>query len=449
MQTPQKIAVVGSGLVGTLLAIYLKRAGHSVAVFDRSPDIRTIEFSGRSINLVMSDRGWKALADLGLDEEIRKIGIPVDKRAIHLQNGKLNTQFYGKEGEAIFSLSRGVLNRKMVDLAEKEGVEFFFEHKIWDVNLATATLYEGESEQGAWNEIKFDKVFGADGAFSRIRHRMQRQSMFDYSQEFMQIGYKELHIPANPDGTHKIDKNSLHIWPRGNFMLMALANLQGSFTCTLFMPFEGENSFEKIKNEEDLTRFFAEFFPDTKEVIPDLVRDFFKNPTSYLAIMKCFPWTYEDKVALIGDSAHAIVPFYGHGMNAGFEDITVLNTLMNEYGDDWKKIFSEYEISRKPNADAIAELSKRNFEEMSDKTADENFLLQKKIEKWFSDKHPDKWMPLYSRVTFSLQPYSEALAIGDFQNEIMEEVLKMPNIHENWNTLEVEQKIIELLQKEK
>lgn len=449
MQTPQKIAIVGSGLVGTLLAIYLKRAGHSVAVFDRSPDIRTIEFSGRSINLVMSDRGWKALADLGLDEEIRKIGIPVDKRAIHLQNGKLNTQFYGKEGEAIFSLSRGVLNRKMVDLAEKEGVEFFFEHKIWDVNLATATLYEGESEQGAWNEIKFDKVFGADGAFSRIRHRMQRQSMFDYSQEFMQIGYKELHIPANPDGTHKIDKNSLHIWPRGNFMLMALANLQGSFTCTLFMPFEGENSFEKIKNEEDLTQFFAEFFPDTKEVIPDLVRDFFKNPTSYLAIMKCFPWTYEDKVALIGDSAHAIVPFYGHGMNAGFEDITVLNTLMNEFGDDWKKIFSEYEISRKPNADAIAELSKRNFEEMSDKTADENFLLQKKIEKWFSDKHPDKWMPLYSRVTFSLQPYSEALAIGDFQNEIMDEVLKMPNIQENWNTLEVEQKIIELLQKEK
>ena len=449
MQTPQKIAVVGSGLVGTLLAIYLKRAGHSVAVFDRSPDIRTIEFSGRSINLVMSDRGWKALADLGLDEEIRKIGIPVDKRAIHLQNGKLNTQFYGKEGEAIFSLSRGVLNRKMVDLAEKEGVEFFFEHKIWDVNLATATLYEGESEQGAWNEIKFDKVFGADGAFSRIRHRMQRQSMFDYSQEFMQIGYKELPIPANPDGTHKIDKNSLHIWPRGNFMLMALANLQGSFTCTLFMPFEGENSFEKIKNEEDLTQFFAEFFPDTKEVIPDLVRDFFKNPTSYLAIMKCFPWTYEDKVALIGDSAHAIVPFYGHGMNAGFEDITVLNTLMNEYGDDWKKIFSEYQISRKPNADAIAELSKRNFEEMSDKTADENFLLQKKIEKWFSDKHPDKWMPLYSRVTFSLQPYSEALAIGDFQNEIMQEVLKMSNIQENWNTLEVEQKIIELLQKEK
>jgi len=446
MQTPQKIAVVGSGLVGTLLAIYLKRLGHAVHVYDRSPDIRTVEFSGRSINLVMSNRGWKAMQDVGLDDEIRKIGIPVDKRGIHMQDGSFTTQFYGKEGEAIFSLSRGVLNRRMIDLAEDAGVEFFFNRKIWDVSLATATLFEGESEQGQWDELNYDIVFGADGAFSRIRHRMQRQSMFDYSQEFMKIGYKELHIPANADGTHKIDKNSLHIWPRGNFMLMGLSNLDGSFTCTLFMPFEGENSFEQLKDEKTLVDFFAKYFPDTKDVIPDLVKDFFKNPTSYLAIMKCYPWTYEDKVALIGDSAHAIVPFYGHGMNAGFEDITILNELIVQYGDDWKTIFSEYEKSRKPNADAIAELSRRNFIEMSTKTADENFLLQKKIEKWFSDKHPDKWMPLYSRVTFSLQPYSEALAIGDFQNKIMEEVMQMKDIAAKWNSEEVEQKIISLLQ---
>jgi kynurenine 3-monooxygenase len=445
MQTPQKIAIVGSGLVGTLLAIYLKKLGHTVHVFDRSADIRTVEFSGRSINLVMSNRGWKAMEDVGLGEEIRKIGIPVDKRAIHTQDDKLNYQNYGKEGEAIFSLSRGVLNRRMIDLAEDAGVEFFFEQKIWDVTLSDATLHIGETERGEWKDLKYDKVFGADGAFSRIRHRMQRQSMFDYSQEFMKIGYKELHIPANPDGTHKIDKNSLHIWPRGNFMLMGLANLDGSFTCTLFMPFEGENSFDKLKNEASLVAFFAKYFPDTKEVIPDLVRDFFKNPTSYLAIMKCYPWTYEDKVALIGDSAHAIVPFYGHGMNAGFEDITILNEMIAKYGDDWKTIFSEYQRSRKPNADAIAELSYRNFMEMSSKTADQNFLLQKKIEKWFSDKHPDKWMPLYSRVTFSLQPYSEALAIGDFQNKIMEEVMQIPAIEEKWNSKEVEDKIIELL----
>lgn len=445
MQTPKKIAIVGSGLVGTLLAIYLKKLGHTVHVYDRSPDIRTVEFSGRSINLVMSNRGWKAMKDVGLEKEIQKIGIPVDKRGIHLKDGTFTTQYYGKEGEAIFSLSRGVLNRRMIDLAEEAGAEFFFNRKIWDVSLATATLFEGETEQGEWTELKYDMVFGADGAFSRIRHRMQRQSMFDYSQEFMKLGYKELHIPANPDGTHKIDKNSLHIWPRGNFMLMALSNLDGSFTCTLFMPFEGENSFEQLKDEPTLVDFFANYFPDTKEVIPDLVRDFFKNPTSYLAIMKCYPWTYEDKVALIGDSAHAIVPFYGHGMNAGFEDITILNEMISKYGDDWKTIFSEYQKSRKPNADAIAELSRRNFVEMSSKTADEKFLLQKKIEKWFSDKHPDKWLPLYSRVTFSLQPYSEALAIGDFQNKIMEDVLKIKNIEKKWNSDEVENLILEKL----
>ncbi len=445
MQTPQKIAVIGSGLVGTLLAIYLKKMGHTVHVFDRSPDIRTVEFSGRSINLVMSNRGWKALKDIGIDDEIRKIGIPVDKRAIHLQDGKLNYQFYGKDGEAIFSLSRGVLNRKMIDLAEAVGVEFKFEHKIWDVTLADATLHIGESERGEWTELKYDKVFGADGAFSRIRHRMQRQSMFDYSQEFMKIGYKELHIPANTDGTHKIDKNSLHIWPRGQFMLMALSNLDGSFTCTLFMPFEGENSFEALKEEKDLVDFFAKHFPDTKEVIPDLVHDFFKNPTSYLVMMKCFPWTHENNIALIGDAAHAIVPFYGQGMNVGFEDISVLVEMINKYGDDWESIFKSYEKSRKPNADAIAELSMRNFIEMSTKTADEKFLLQKKIEKWFSDKYPEKWLPLYSRVTFSTQPYSEALAIGDFQNKIMEEVMTISDIENKWNSEEVEEKIISLL----
>lgn len=445
MQTPQKIAVVGSGLVGTLLAIYLKKLGHTVHVYDRSPDIRNVEFSGRSINLVMSNRGWKTLEDIGLDEEIRSIGIPVDKRGIHLQDGSYVTQNYGKEGEAIFSLSRGILNRKMIDLAEKSGVEFFFNQKIWDVTLATATLHVGETERGEWTEIKFDKVFGADGAFSRIRHKMQRQSMFNYSQEFMKIGYKELHIPANPDGSHKIDKNSLHIWPRGEFMLMGLSNLDGSFTCTLFMPFEGENSFEQLQDEKSLVDFFATYFPDTAAVIPNLVEDFFKNPTSYLVKMKCYPWTYKDKVALIGDAAHAIVPFYGQGMNAGFEDITILNDLIAQYGNNWQTIFTEYEKSRKPNADAIAELAERNFNEMSAKTADENFLLQKKIEKWFSDKHPEKWMPLYSRVTFSLQPYSEALAIGESQNQIMQEVLKIENIAEIWNSDVVEDKILQLL----
>ena len=447
MQTPQKIAVVGSGLVGSLLAIYLRKAGHTVHVYDRSPDIRQIEFSGRSINLAMSNRGWKALDVVGVGDAVREIAIPMDKRAIHLVD-KLNFQAYGQEGEAIYSISRGLLNRKMIDLAEDEGAKFFFEQKIWDVTLADATLHIGESERGAWEEKKYDMVFGADGAFSRIRHRMQRQSMFDYSQEFLKIGYKELNIPANEDGTHKLDPNSFHIWPRGEYMLIALANLDGSFTCTLFMPFEGKNSFEELKDIQLVETFFAKNFPDSIDVIPKLTEDFFKNPTSTLVTMKCFPWTYEDKIALIGDACHAIVPFYGQGMNSGFEDISILNDMMQLYGNDWKTILSEYQLSRKPNADAIAELSYRNFMEMSSKTADEKFLLQKKIEKLFSDKYPDLWIPLYSRVTFSDRPYTEALAIGDAQNKIMESVLKMNDIESNWDSVEVENKILELLQKQ-
>ncbi|HWR94849.1 MAG TPA: NAD(P)/FAD-dependent oxidoreductase [Flavobacterium sp.] len=447
MQTPQKIAIVGSGLVGSLLAIYLKRAGHHVHVFDRSPDIRKIKFSGRSINLAMSNRGWKALDAVNIGDAVREIAIPMDKRAIHLVD-KINFQKYGLEGECIYSISRGTLNRKMIDLAEAVGVEFFFENKVWDVTLSDATLHIGETERGVWEDKKYDLVFGADGAFSRIRHRMQRQSMFDYSQEFLTIGYKELNIPANADGSHKLDKNSFHIWPRGEYMLIALPNIDGSFTCTLFMPFEGENSFDSLKERSEVEAFFEKNFPDSIEVIPDLAEDFFKNPTSTLVTMKCYPWTFEDKVALIGDACHAIVPFYGQGMNAGFEDITVLNELIGIYENDWKAIFSEYQKSRKPNADAIAELSYRNFMEMSTKTADEKFLLQKKIEKLFYEKYPEKWIPLYSRVTFSDRPYSEALAIGDYQNAIMEQILKIENIESIWDSELVENKILELLSQE-
>ncbi|EIJ38908.1 FAD-dependent oxidoreductase [Galbibacter orientalis] len=447
MQTPKKIAITGSGLVGSLLAIYLQKKGHQVDVFDRRPDIRTMEFSGRSINLAMSTRGWKALETIGIDAPIKEIAIPMDKRAIHTPNKPVYFQYYGKEGEAIYSISRGILNKKMIDLAEEAGVNFVFNSKVWDVSLSDAIIYTGETEKGEWEAHPYDIVFGADGAFSRIRHKMQRRSMFNYSQHFLKTGYKELSIPANPDGTHKLNDNSLHIWPRGEFMLIALPNLDGSFTCTLFMPIEGEISFEGLDTEEKLEAFFIKHFEDAVDVIPDLIKDFFKNPTSSLVTIKCEPWSYWDKVALIGDAAHAIVPFYGQGMNAGFEDITVLNELIEKYGDDWHTIFNEYEASRKPNTDAIAELSYRNFVEMSSKTADENFLLRKKIEKHFSDKHPEKWMPLYSRVTFSEHPYSEALRVGDFQKEIMDEIMKMENIKEKWDSEEIENAILEKLSK--
>ncbi len=228
-------------------------------------------------------------------------------------------------------------------------------------------------------------------------------------------------------------------------MLIAMPNLDGSFTCTLFLPFEGAVSFEKITNETEAQTFFETYFPNVRKDIENLTKDFFKNPTSAMVTMKCYPWTYWDKVALVGDSAHAVVPFYGQGMNAGFEDIYELNQLITKHGDDWEAIFSKYQQNRKPNADAIAELSYRNFMEMSSKTADHRFLLQKKIEKQFAQKHPEKWIPLYSRVTFSDRPYSEALAIGEMQERIMSDVMNMPNIEEKWDTDEVEQKILGLL----
>lgn len=445
VQTSKNIAIIGSGLVGSLLAIYLKKHGHTITVFDRRPDIRNVKFSGRSINLAMSTRGWNALRSVGIETEVKEIAIPLDKRAMHVVGQPEYYQKYGKEGEAIWSISRGVLNRKMIDLAESAGVTFKFKEKVWDVSLHEAKLYTGETEKGHWKEYQYDMIFGCDGAFSRVRHKMQRRSRFDYSQDFIDVGYKELTIPANADGTHKLDKNSFHIWPRGKFMLIAMPNLDGSFTCTLFMPFEGEVSFDVITTKEQAKTFFSEYFPNVMQVMDDLLEDFFNNPTSAMVTMKCYPWTYWDKVALVGDSAHAVVPFYGQGMNAGFEDIYCLDRIISEQGDDWEVIFQEYQKERKPNADAIAELSYRNFIEMSSKTADSKFLLQKKIEKHFASKHPEKWIPAYSRVTFSERPYIEALAAGDRQEDIMQAIMEIPAIENIWDSDEIENKILNLL----
>lgn len=445
IQTSKNIAIIGSGLVGSLLAIYLKKLGHTITVFDRRPDIRKVQFSGRSINLAMSNRGWNTLRSVGIEKQVKKLAIPLDKRAMHVVGQPEYYQKYGKEGEAIWSISRGVLNRKMIDLAESDGVTFKFEEKVWDVSLPDAKLFTGETEKGEWQEYQYDIIFGCDGAFSRVRHKMQRRSRFDYSQSFINVGYKELTIPANADGSHKLNKNSFHIWPRGKFMLIAMPNLDGSFTCTLFMPFEGDVSFESIANTEDARAFFLKYFPNVMQVMDNLLEAFFKNPTSAMVTMKCYPWTYWDKVALVGDSAHAIVPFYGQGMNAGFEDIFVLDQIMKRNGDNWEAIFKEYQEERKPNADAIAELSYRNFIEMSSKTADPRFLLQKKIEKHFAETHPDKWIPAYSRVTFSEKPYLEALAVGDKQEAIMQEIMAITGIETIWNSDVIENKMLDLL----
>jgi kynurenine 3-monooxygenase len=443
----KKIAVVGAGLVGSLWAIYLSKRGHNVQVFDRRPDIRKLKIvQGKSINLALSDRGWRGLEGAGIAEDIRKVALPMSGRLMHALDGTLTYQAYGKEGQAIYSVSRGLLNQTLLHCADRaENVDLVFNHRCLDVDLKTNTIQFFDEEKKQEVDLKFDHIFGTDGAFSAIRTRLTKLDRHNYSQEYLNHGYKELEIPANADGTHKMRNDCLHIWPRGEYMMIALPNVDGSFTCTLFIAFEGKNSLANLKTPEAVNAFFQQNFADAKAMMPELTDDFFANPDASLVMTKCYPWHYEDKVCLLGDAAHAIVPFYGQGMNAGFEDCTILNRLLQENNDDFDKIFSAFTAERKPAGDAILELALRNYIEMRDKTADKEFLLQKKIEARFSAKYPDKWIPLYSQVTFSHIPYHEALSNGDRQQHIMDKIMARPDIESMWDSEEVEQEILNWL----
>lgn len=440
----EKISVIGAGLVGSLFSIYLAKKGYQVNIFERRPDMRKETIvAGRSINLALSDRGWRALEDIGIGDEIRKIAIPMYGRMMHNVKGELYYQPYGKENQAIYSVSRGGLNCKLMDIAEKnKNVNIYFNEKCVDIDLERSEVIFENPVTAKKVSVFGDRIIGADGAFSAARLRLQMTDRFDYSQQYLKHGYKELTIPSNPDGTWKMEKNVLHIWPRGEFMLIALPNQDGSFTCTLFFPFEGKHSFSSLRTEEDVLNFFNAVFPDAVPLMPSLVTDYLKNPTSSLAIIKCSPWNYKDKVLLIGDASHAIVPFYGQGMNSGFEDCTVLSGLFEKHGENWRAVFHEFSETRKEDTDAICELALRNFIEMRDLVGDPKFLLRKKIEAKIYEKYPDKWMPLYSMVTFSNKPYSEALKEGNRQDRIMEKIMDIENIEEKWDTEEIEQEIL-------
>ena len=442
----KEVTIIGAGLVGSLLSIYLSKRGYKVTIYERRPDMRKEKISaGRSINLALSDRGIKALEEVGIMEEIKKISIPMHGRFLHQPDGSTAFQPYGKEGQFINSVSRGELNKMMMDLAEKQGVRILFNQKCEKIDWKkNEVLFENN---GQLSTINFQLLFGADGAYSaaRLNHQLQHDR-FQYQQYYINYGYKELLIPPTESDEFAMEKNALHIWPRGNYMLIALPNMDKSFTCTLFFPFEGEPSFASLDTEEKMRSFFEATFADATTLMPTLSHDFFHNPTSSLVTVKCFPWVREDSFALIGDAAHAIVPFFGQGMNAGFEDCSVLNGLIDAYGEDWKTILHEFEQMRKPDADAIADLALNNFVEMRDKVADPKFLMQKKIEGKFSSKYPDKWIPAYSMVTFSPQiRYSDALKRGNRQQQIMDEVMAMPDIEHNWDSESVEKIILSKL----
>lgn len=398
--------------------------------------------AGRSINLALSDRGIKALEEVGIMNDIREIAIPMHGRYLHNADGSNAFQPYGQKGQFINSVSRGELNKKLMSLAESAGAKIHFNKKIESISWKTNEMIFSDNTSHSC-----DVIFGADGAYSatRLQH-MLHHNKFQYNQYYIDYGYKELSIPAGPGNSFLIEKNALHIWPRGNYMMIALPNIDGSFTCTLFFPFEGNPSFDSLNTNESVIAFFKEHFSDAFELMPTLTEDFNTNPISSLVTVKCYPWIRENKFALIGDAAHAMVPFFGQGMNCGFEDCSVLNELIETFNGDWKEILPAYQHLRKPDGDAICDMALTNFIEMRDRVADPKFLLQKKIEAEFTKRHPDKWRPAYSLVTFSPEVrYSDALKQGTHQEEIMKKIMSVENIEDIWDSHEVENKILQNL----
>ena len=444
----KKIIIVGAGLVGSLWAVYMQKAGYQVVIYERRSDIRKAEISaGKSINLALSERGWNSLKAAGVEKEIEKIAIPMSGRIMHSVEGDLTYQAYGKKDEAIYSVSRGHLNAIMMNLAESEGnTKIHYQHQCIDANLEKGHITLKNLNTQEVFEDKADVIFAADGAFSAVRYNsMQKVDRFNFSQFYIEDGYKELLLPADKNGNYKIEKNALHIWPRGRFMLIALPNEDGSFTCTLFMPFENDKyAFKQLDSDDKIEDFVKEVFPDFYEMIPNLIENWHQNPLSSMSITRCFPWTVV-KFALMGDSAHSTVPFYGQGMNAGFEDCFVMWDLFKKH-KDWDKTFKEYQEIRKPDGDALQDLSLENYYVMRDHVADEKFLLQKKIEAKIHEHHPNKWIPLYSQVSFSNIRYSDAYKQGKVQEEIMRKVMSSPSIEKNWDSKEVENQILSMIQ---
>lgn len=437
MNSPQKkhIAIAGAGLVGSLLSIYLKKRGYNVSVFERRNDMRSSDYAGgRSINLALSNRGIRSLEEVGLADELKRIAIPMHGRMMHDIKGNLSYQAYGKDGQYINSISRSALNIALMNEAEKIGVQFHFEQKIEKTDLEKTTLTISDKNQKV-SEKKFDLIIGADGAFSAIRDAFRTSDRFDYQQFYIQHGYKELSIPASANGAFQLEKNALHIWPRESFMLIALPNPDATFTLTLFFPFEGNPSFNSLNSKEAITDFLMNTFPDAIALMPGFLEEFIQNPTSSLVTVKCYPWV-KNNTLLIGDAAHAIVPFYGQGMNAGFEDCRVLNNLLDKHHDNWETVLPAFQQLRKPDGDAIAQLALDNFIEMRDLVADKEFLLRKKIEAKLHQLFPDQWIPQYSMVTFHENiRYSDAYSIGQKQKRIMDEVMAQSNIEQNWESL--------------
>jgi len=425
MNKKEKILIVGAGLCGSLLALRMAQRGYQVEVYESRSDLRNSVISaGRSINLSLSDRGLKALRMAGLEKKARELCIPMKGRLMHdSASNTFESNYSGRQGECINSISRGNLNGLLLTEAEKyPNVNIHFNTKCLEIDIESKIARFQSFDSKEQFTVQADVIFGTDGAGSSLRKSYEKQfPAFKVSQEFLTHGYKELEIPADKNGGHLISKEHLHIWPRGDYMLIALPNMDGSFTVTLFLSYsEGSYNFDNLITKEKIIEFFEKDFPDTLALIPDVLKEFENNPTGKLGTVKCYPWAYKGNTLLLGDSSHAIVPFYGQGMNASFEDVFVFDSVLNQFEGDWATVFSEFQKQRKIDADAIADLAIDNYYEMRDHVANPLFKEKRIVEMGLEKFFPTEYFSKYSLVTFNEHiGYHEAMTKGRAQDKVL------------------------------
>lgn len=417
------ITLLGAGLTGPLLAIYLARRGYQVDLYERRPDMRVRDIGGgRSINLALSTRGINALHAVGIDTAVLGDAIAMSGRMIHALDGSLDLQPYGREGQAINSISRSGLNIILLNAAERDhGVRIHFSARCSHVDIENRVVTVVDDETGAERSFGVDLLIAADGANSSLRTAMEGMPGFSAHTEWLDHAYKELEIPPGENGSFLMEPHALHIWPRHEFMMIALPNPNATFTCTLFAPLEGENGFNNVVSDDDVRRYMERHFPDAVPLMPTLIEDWNNNPTSRLGTVFCEPWYIDDWAFLIGDAAHAIVPFYGQGMNCCFEDCFELDSLLGEQ-DDWGAIVRRYFELRKPNADAIARLAVSNFLDMRSGTVNPITQRKKKINAALHEMFPGQWIPEYTMVTFTTIGYADALERARRQDALLDSV---------------------------
>lgn len=443
----RSIHLVGAGLAGSLLAIFLARRGFSVTVFERRPDLRKNTLSaGRSINLALANRGMYPLEQIGILDEIRPVLLPMAGRMLHALNGETSFLAYGQRPEeVIYSVSRAGLNARLLDLAEREGVHIEFQQNCRDVDFEARELALLDETRDQTRRVAFDQVIGTDGSASKVREAILKATGGEFVDEALGHGYKELCILPDEKGGFRMDPKALHIWPRGEFMLIALPNPDRTFTLTLFLPQTGAVSFETLRTPEAVAAFFAEYFPDAAALMPDHVEQFFANPLGHLGTVRCAPWHYRDQALVLGDAAHAIVPFHGQGMNCAFEDVSALDACIAAGGDQWSQIFQAFFAARKANAEAIADMALENYVEMRATVMDPKFALKKQLAFALEQRFGDRFIPRYSMVMFHRLPYALAQSRGRVQAEILSELVKDCDTLENVSFVHAEQLVREKL----